>query len=115
MQQLRSLYSLLGFLRFNLISFSYALTLIHIFDRIFFNTASAGIDSVWGIIVLIIVQIATPLFIIVLFLDFLMSKLRASDAEGQEKLNYQKIVKIERWSLWILFAYWVLFFYSFMS
>lgn len=53
---------------------------------------------------------AVPILIMVILFDSLMSKIRASDAEGEERIRFQKILRVELATTAILFLAWLPFF-----
>ena len=94
----------LGFLRIGLI----ALAIINIILRPPPGTAVAheGIE----IISTLIAPAAAPLILMVLLFDALMSKVRASDTNGEERIKFTHIMLVELATVIILIIAWFPYF-----
>ena len=66
--------------------------------------------SAWQIIVVYITPVMAPLLLVVVFFDYLMSRIRASDADGGEAVHYRVIARIELAVIGLTLLYWVPFF-----
>lgn len=104
----KSWFAALGFLRLALI----ALTLLNIgisaFDSLFF--ASDPVPdalSLWTIIALYVTPVMAPLYIVVLLFDYIMSRVRAADAEGEVSRRYRAIARIELAMIALSLLYWI--------
>lgn len=53
---------------------------------------------------------SVPILLMVIMFDALMSKIRASDTEGEEQIRFKKILRVELATVLILFIVWLPFF-----
>ena len=103
----------LGFLRLSLLVLAITNTLISLIESIFGSQVSSSADhSVWSVYVTIIAPVLGLLFIVVVFFDFVMSRVRASDLQDDTRLRFLAISRIELLIIAFMLAYWVLFFVS---
>lgn len=58
----------------------------------------------------LITPASVPILIMVILFDALMSKIRASDSEGEERIRFKKILRVELATVLILFLAWLPFF-----
>jgi len=58
----------------------------------------------------LITPAAVPILVMVILFDSLMSKIRASDSQGEERIRFQKILRVELATVAILFIVWLPFF-----
>lgn len=58
----------------------------------------------------LITPASVPILVMVILFDALMSKIRASDSEGEEHIKFQKILRVELATVAILFITWLPFF-----
>ncbi len=106
----------LGILRLSLIG----LTLLNIsisgVDSLFVRADSGGHEySLWLIIAVYVTPVMAPLFIVVLLFDYIMSRVRAADADGEVSLRYRAIARLELAMIAISLLYWVPYFIRAMT
>lgn len=58
----------------------------------------------------LITPAAVPILVMVILFDALMSKIRVSDSEGEERVKFQKILRVELATVAILVIAWLPFF-----
>ena len=99
----------LGFLRLGLLGLAILNTLI----AAAYLVASKGSDGLpGGEIVGVVASVMAPLFLVVIFFDYVMCRVRAADAEGEERRQFRLIGRIELAVIGVTLLYWVPFFYS---
>ena len=105
-----SWYAEFGFLRLGL----YALALLNVLLSIIALTLDSGAvsaePSTSTIIMLNVTPVMAPLFVVVIFFDYVMSRVRAADAQGRERALYVRIGRVELAVIGITLLYWIPFF-----
>ena len=103
---------LLGWLRSGLIIAGLVIVLLSAIDWIWFNPPGNGhYESLWEILSGMVAPVLAPLILVVIFFDWIMSRLRASDAEGEVAEQLQRIAHFEMTMLALMALYWVPYFY----
>ena len=103
----------LGFLRLSLFMLAIINTLICFIGPLFLSDASAtATDSFWAAIVTLVTPVLSLLLLVVIFFDYVMSKVRASDLQDDSRLRFIAISRIELLLIVIMLAYWIPFFMS---
>ena len=103
----------LGFLRLSLFTLAISNMLITIIDPLLRSQTSVpAADSIWTAFITIIAPVLSLLFLVVIFLDYVMSRVRAADLQGDLRLRFIAISRIELLIIAIMLAYWVPFFVS---
>ena len=75
--------------------------------------ALAGTErSPWEIIIVYVCPVLAPLFVVVLLFDYVMSRVRAAEAQGDERARFIRIGRIELVAIGVTLLYWVPFFVS---
>ena len=69
-------------------------------------------DSLLDVSAGLIAPVMAPLLVVVIFFDWLMSKIRAADAPGEEGDIFRQIAQTEKLVIFVLFLFWVPFFVS---
>ena len=111
-----SLVSRLGFLRLALIILTFVNLLIPIVDAQLVASAGSGGDaSLWRIFAQYITPVMAPLLLVVILFDYIMSRIRAADAEGAEHWHYVFISRVELAVIAIMLLYWIPYFILLMS
>ena len=106
-----SWYAALGFLRQSLILLTLVNIGISLFDLLFLASDPARDGhSLWSIIAVYVTPVMAPLFVVVLLFDYIMSRVRAADAQGEASRRYRAIARIELAMIGISLLYWIPFF-----
>lgn len=106
----------LGFLRLALIIVAFINLLIPIVDsQLVEQAGSGGGPSLWNIVATYIAPVMTPLLVVVILFDYIMSRVRAADSEGEERARYVFIGRIELTVIAITLLYWIPYFVEIMS
>jgi len=106
----------LGFLRTGLIILAFVNLLIPIIDsQLVADAGSAGGHSLWNIVTTYIAPVMTPLLVVVILFDYIMSRVRAADSEGEERARYIFIGRIELTVIAITLLYWIPYFIALMG
>lgn len=101
----------LGFLRLGLFALAITNTLVCFIEPLLLSQTSTPVgDSFWSVFVTVVAPVLSLLFIVVIFLDFVMSKVRASDLQDDSRLRFIAISRIELLIIAIMLAYWIPFF-----
>ena len=104
-----NLWQSLGLLRLALL----ALALINmLLPIIHLQTGSAAVSyhGLWNLLATVIAPTMAPLFVVVLLFDYLMSRVRAADAEGDTRALYTRIGRIELAVMALTLIFWVPYF-----
>ena len=104
------LLSKLGFLRIALISFALFNILLSLIEILVPTTTQGDGHNLWSVLTTVIAPVMAPLFIVVLFFDYLMSRIRAADAEGTQRKDYTLIGRIELGFIGFNLLFWVPYF-----
>jgi hypothetical protein len=99
----------LGFLRQALLGLALINALIPLVDSLLRNdNAAPG----WAVVPEIVCPVLAPIFVVVIFFDIVMSKVRAADAEGDDRAFFRRVARIEAIVIGLTLLYWVPFFLS---
>lgn len=98
----------LGTLRLALMILALANTLLAMFGA----SLATDEDSLWAISAGLIAPTLAPIWLVLLLFDYIMSRVRAADAEGELQQRYTRISRIELGLMVLLLLYWVPFFMS---
>jgi len=98
----------LGALRIALMILALGNTLLAAFGA----SLAAGEDSLWSVSASLIAPTLAPIWLVLLLFDYIMSRVRAADAEGDLQQRYTRISRIELGLMMLLLLYWVPFFMS---
>ena len=74
--------------------------------------AGSGGDGAWPVITGLVAPVMAPILVVVLLFDYIMSRVRAADAQGSERERFQRIARIELTVIGLTLATWVPFFAS---
>ena len=108
----RSLPGLLGWLRSSLFIAALIIILLSAIDWILFNPPGSGnFKTLWGILSGMVAPVLAPLFLVVILFDWIMSRLRATDLDGEAGEQMQRIAQFELTVLILMSLYWVPYFY----
>ena len=109
----RNLWQSLGFLRLALLALALLNALLPLVGIL--ADIGAGEHGLWNLLVTMITPVMAPLFVVVLLFDYLMSRVRAADAEGEQRALYLGIGRIELAVMLVTLLFWVPFFIKLMS
>ncbi len=103
----------LGFLRLALFALAILNMLISILHLQLSQAAEAY--STWGIIAVYVTPVMAPIFVVVILFDYVMSRVRAADAEGLQRSRYRNIGRLELALIAVTLLYWIPFFVSLLG
>jgi len=109
----RNLWQSLGFLRLALIALAIANMLLTLVN-LGLATAPAS-HGLWSLLATVIAPVMAPLLAVVLLFEYIMSRVRAADADGEMRARYTTIGRIELGVMLITLAFWVPFFIQVMT
>ena len=69
-------------------------------------------SGLWSAIVIFITPVMAPIFVVVIFFDYVMSRLRASDTEAGEEqcAHFAAVARIEMTAILLSLVFWVPYF-----
>ncbi len=105
----KNLWQSLGFLRQALL----LLALVNMMlPLVSLQAGIAGADEqgLWNVLVLMVAPVMAPLFTVVLLIDYVMSRIRAADTDGEQRALFIRIGRIELVVMAITLIFWVPFF-----
>jgi hypothetical protein len=102
----------LGFLRLALFALVLVNVLIPAVDLLL---APAGEQGLWPVLAGMIAPVLAPLLTVVVLFDYIMSRVRAADAEGALRAHYRRICRVELAVMGITLLFWVPFFIDLMG
>ncbi len=105
-----SLLSSIGFLRGSLLVLALINILIMLLAALFPATPLIDGHSFWEILSTLIAPVMAPLLATVILFDYVMSRVRASDAEGELRSRFITISRIELSVIALSLLFWVPFF-----
>ena len=109
----KSQLSALGTLRLGLIILAVVNMLIPPIDSLLIRlTASDLSDSLWHIFPALVAPVMAPILLVILFCDYLMSRIQAADAEGEIRDHFIAVSRIELMVMVIMTLFWLPFFIS---
>jgi hypothetical protein len=108
----RNLPQALGFLRLALLALAIVNVLVPAVDLVLDPAAEQGL---WPVLAGVIAPVMAPLLTVVLLFEYIMSRVRAADAEGDMRAHYQRICRIELAVMGITLLFWVPFFIDLMA
>ncbi len=99
---------MLGPLRLGLLTIALLNMLVPIIDAQFVPSAAADAErSLWGVFASLITPVLAPLLMVVVLFDYIMTRVRAADASGEERNRFVTIGRIELAAIAIMLIYWV--------
>ena len=107
-----NLWQSLGFLRLALLALALLNTLLPLVGIL--AGIGAGDHGLWNLAVTMITPVMAPLFVVVLLFDYIMSRVRAADAEGERRALYTRIARVELAVILLTLLFWVPFFIELM-
>ncbi len=112
------LYSSLGPLRIGLLTialFNLLISAVHWIGNEQFTTNLDETASLWLIASVYIAPVNAPIILVVVLFDYIMSRVRAADSEGEERSKFVLIARIELAMIWLYLIYWVPYFVSLLN
>ena len=80
-----------------------------------FTTQLADNPSLWEVMAIYIAPVNAPIILVVVFFDYIMSRMRAADATGEAQAQFTLIARIELAMIWLYLIYWVPYFVSLLE
>ncbi len=105
----------LGFLRVALLALALLNILFPLIEILIPSSQAADRHNLWFLLTTIISPVMAPLLIVVMLFDYIMSRVRAADAEGALRRRYVTISRIELCVIGITLLFWVPFLSSKLS
>lgn len=105
-----SLLAKLGFLRMALISLALLNILLPLIEILLPMSVHSDGHSLWSVLMTVVAPVMAPLFVVVLFFDYVMSRIQAADAEGTQRKDYTLIGRIELAVIGFNLLFWVPYF-----
>lgn len=96
----------LGFLRAALLF----LALANLVPPLVALLAGTGSDGAWPVITALVAPVMAPILVVGLLFDYIMSRVRAADAQGPERERFQHIARIELIVIGMTLLIWIPFF-----
>jgi hypothetical protein len=100
----------LGFLRVALITLALLNCLLPLIAIVFPFALEGDKHSFGSVLINIVAPVNAPLLMVVVLFDYIMSRVRAADGEGSERLRYTTIGRIELAVLGITLLVWIPYF-----
>lgn len=101
--------SSLGLLRITLLALSLA-NLLPPLGALLAGQAGTATEGFWPVVSGLISPVMAPLLLVVILFDYIMSRVRAADAEGIEREGFARIARIELAVMAINLLFWVPYF-----
>ena len=100
----------IGFLRMALISLALLNILLPLVQILLNVTPPINGHNLWSLMTTVIAPVMAPLYVVVIFFDYVMSRVRAADAEGNERRVFTTIGRIELLVIGVNLLFWVPYF-----
>ena len=100
----------IGFLRMALLSLALLNILVTLVAILLAVAPPDSGHNLWSLVTTVVTPVMAPLFVVVLFFDYIMSRVRAADAEGAERAVFTTIGRIELLVIGINLLFWVPYF-----
>lgn len=110
----KNLLKSLGFLRLALLTLVLINVLLPAIDLLLVAD-SPGERGLWNILASVIAPVMAPLLTVVLLFEYIMSRVRAADAEGELRAHFTRIGRIELAVMLATLAFWIPYFIELMS
>ncbi len=106
---IRSRLAALGLLRQVLLGLALVNLLLPVLHALASSSASAE-RSLWDVFATLIAPVMAPLLAVVILFDYIMSRVRAADADGDERARFAAIARLELAVLAISLIFWAPYF-----
>ncbi len=73
-------------------------------------TAGADEHHLWSILTRVITPVIAPLLVVVILFDYIMTRVRVADADGELRSRFIQIGRIELAMLGLMLLFWVPYF-----
>jgi hypothetical protein len=100
----------LGFLRTALLGLALLNILLPLIGIVFPLVAAGNERNTWTVLTTVVAPVIAPLFIVVILFDYIMSRVRAADADGELRALFVSIGRIELAMIGISLLFWVPYF-----
>ena len=104
------IFASLGFLRFSLLLLALLNTVIAFIYQWLMDKDEPA--TVFDSALALIPPVMAPLFIVVILFDYMMSRIRASDSEGETRAQFRMIARLELMVIVLTALYWIPFLIS---
>jgi len=105
----------LGFLRIALLGLTLLNVLLPLTGIVFPLVAAGHERNLWTVLTTVVAPVLAPLFIIVILFDYIMSRVRAADADGEQRALFVSIGRIELAVIGFSLLFWVPYFVLVLS
>lgn len=110
----KNLWQSLGVLRLALMTLALLNMLLPVINMQLGDT-TPGYHGLWHITATIVAPVMAPLFAVVLLFDYIMTRVRAADAEGEERALFTRIGRVELAVMLATSIFWVPFFVNLLG
>ena len=100
----------LGFLRIALLTLALLNILLPLLEILVPLTAEDDEHHLWSVMTGIIAPVMAPLLIVVILFDYIMTRVRAADTDGELRTGFIRIGRIELAMLGLMLLFWVPYF-----
>ena len=104
----------LGILRLSLIAFALLNAIPALLVQLVPAMSELEDGSLGAVLLQYVAPVMAPLFLVVIFFDYIMSRVQAADAEGDAARRYASIARIELVVMFLILLAWVPFFVALM-
>jgi hypothetical protein len=73
-------------------------------------TAGNNEHHLWSVLTRVITPVIAPLLLVVILFDYIMTRVRAADADGDQRTRFIQIGRIELAMLGLMLLFWVPYF-----
>jgi len=105
----------LGFLRIALLGLALVNVLLPLIGIVFPLEAVEHERNLWTVMTTVVAPVLAPIFVVVILIDYIMSRVRAADADGEQRALFVSIGRIELAVIGISLLFWVPYFVLLMS
>jgi hypothetical protein len=106
----------LGTLRLGLIVIAMVNMLLPVIHSVLRHLTESDMSgSLWHIFPTLVAPVMAPLLLVIVFFDYLMSRVQAADAQGETRDHFIAISRIELMLMAIMFLYWLPFFITMLK
>ena len=97
-------------LGFTLLSLALLNILLPLIEMLIPFTATDDEHHLWSVMTGIIAPVMAPLLIVVILFDYIMTRVRAADADGELRTGFIRIGRVELAMLGLMLLFWVPYF-----
>ena len=115
-ESIQLLKSRLGPLRLGLFAIALLNCLLPVIDWIAGQIATTRHDEgIWPVFPDLVAPVMAPLLLVVIFFDYVMSRVRAADESGDSRERFIAIHRFELYFMGFMFLWWLPFFWSILN